>query len=310
MLPRWHKEKIDVPPYKFNIIDNTNVEDGRITTRNFKIGATYVDCVNVSVSYNKDNRPVSAKIPTLVYNEECSFKPKLLDRGEGTKVIIKTLLRYVHEQIPEISLFEFQDASTIECGTDEEQYRKRHRKPGTHAYPTVLYYFSLAFNGITWYEKHFHAYQKEGHEVYRAFVKEWLTTEEMKPDFAEFLAKANPSDKLVAELRTYYNHAKTYGEFFTSIPTNDRCRLVRSWIYGFMKDEMRHVFSDDNWVIDVTKIDESPEWSLASIKQGGLRRTLRKRSNKRSNKQKSSYYCPKGHVNTLLVCHDMGAEMN
>lgn len=132
----------------------------------------------------------------------------------------------------------------------------------------------------------------------------------MKPDFAEFLAKANPSDKLVAELRTYYNHANTYGEFFTSIPTNDRCRLVRSWIYGFMKDEMRHVFSDDNWVIDVTKMDESPEWSLASIKQGGLRRTLRKRSSKRSNKQKSSYYCPKGHVNTLLVCHDMGAEMN
>jgi len=170
MLPRRHEEIIEVPPYKFNIIDNTNVEDGRITTRNFKIGAKYVDCVNVSVQYDAHNRLVSATIPTLMYDEDCSFTQKL-DRGEGTKVIIKTLLNYVHKKIPEVTLFEFQDASSIECGTQEEKDRKSKRKKGTHAHPIALYYFSLVFNGITWYEKHFHAYKKKGHDAYRAFVK-------------------------------------------------------------------------------------------------------------------------------------------
>lgn len=63
--------------------------------------------------------------------------------------------------------------------------------------------------------------------------------------------------------------------------------------------EMRHVFSNDGWIIDVTKMDELTEWTL-NVKRG---------TRNKNTKRKSNYYCPKGHVNTALMCHDMGAEM-
>ena len=103
----------------FCIQDNiSKTEDGMIYSRNFKIGGKYEDCVNVSITYDENNKPISAKIPTLVYDEECSLSGKL-DRGEGTVAMIKTLLRYIHTKIPEITEFEFEDKSNIEIDEDE-----------------------------------------------------------------------------------------------------------------------------------------------------------------------------------------------
>ena len=276
---------IEVAPYTFHIIDNYSMEGYKIISRNFKIGG--IDCVNVSVTYDDNKNPIDAKIQTLMYDPECS-KKRQLDRGKGSVLIIKTLLQYIHNEIPSITLFEFQDASNIECGTEIEQKSKKHRKRGTHAYPVALYYFSLVFNGITWYEKHFNAYQKEGHEAYRVYINEWLTNE--KPSFIEFRRKAKPSDEIVDELRTYYDSTQTYKTFFQSIPERDRCRLLRGWIYTFMNEELKGVFSD-KWIIDVTKMDNQ-------IKEG-----------KRGTRKKKIYYCPKKRVGHLLGGYDAGAEI-
>lgn len=46
-------------------------------------------------------------------------------------------------------------------------------------------------------------------------------------------------------------------------------------------------------------MDELTEWTL-NVKRG---------TRNKNTKRKSNYYCPKGHVNTALMCHDMGAEM-
>ena len=104
--------------YKFKIIDNTLYFRDEVYSRNFKIGGTYPDCVNISVLY-KNNIPMSAVMPILLSDPECSFV-KPLDRGGGAIVMIKTLLNYVYEQLPTITHIEFDDKSSIECATEEE----------------------------------------------------------------------------------------------------------------------------------------------------------------------------------------------
>lgn len=287
-------EKI-VGKYRFHIIDNTLDNEGRVYNRNFKIGGNYEDCVNVSIKYDNEGKAISAKIPTLMYDSECSLGTPL-DRGEGSIIMIKTLLRYIHNELPGIKEFVFDDNSSIECGTEEEQHRKRHRKRGTHAVPTSLYYFSLAFNGITWYEKHFNAYQedKEIHKEYRKRVKELLKSSDIKPNFDEFLQIATPPKDILNELKILYEKSETYGEFFESIRKEDRCRLVRSWIVQFMEHYLKGVFNNKNWVIDVTKMDDKKE----NVYYGGTRKKGR---------MKKVYYCPKGRINrSSSLLYDIG----
>jgi hypothetical protein len=302
---------VNVKKYRFNIVSRplTNKE-GEIYCYNFRIGGNYADCVNISVAYDAMQRPVSAKIPTLVYDTECSLAAPL-DRGEGTIEMIKTLLRHVKEKIPEINEFVFEDKSNIEfltaiqncafasqnakCGTEEEKYQKRRRKRGTYAVPLVLYYFSIAFNGETWYEKHFNAYQKdtEMHKSYRKSVDDLLRKKEMKPEFNEFLRIAQPPTKYLDELQALYNSTTTYGEFFNSMPKTDRCRLVREWIPTFMEHYLAGVFKNSDWVIDVRTMDKKRN----NTHYGGTRKKGR---------HTKSYYCPLGRIRLSFEQKDSG----
>lgn len=289
-------EIMNVGKYKFNIIDNNlKTNEGIIYSRNFKIGGNYSDCVNVSISY-KNNNPISAKIPTLVHDDECSLSMPL-DKGEGTILMIKTLLRYIKTNIPEITEFVFEDKSNIECGTEEEKHHKRRRKRGTNAVPIALYYFSIAFNCVTWYEKHFNAYQQDKiqHIAYRERVNNLLKTEKMKPSFNDFLCIAQPPIKLLDELKYLYNNTLTYGDFFNSIPKENRCRLVREWISTFMEYYLKGVFKSTDWVINVDKMDEKQKQCI--IKKGGSRVTKKKK-----------YYCPVGRIRLSMEKKDMGAH--
>ena len=286
---------INIGKYRFNIKENIlRNREGDIYSYNFQIGGNYADCVNVSISYDATGNPVSAKIPTLVYDSECSLAAPL-DRGEGTITMIKTLLHHIKTKVPEINEFVFEDKSNIECGTEEEKHQKRRRKRGTHAVPVVLYYFSIAFNGVTWYENHFKAYQKDlaMHTAYRAQVKKLLTDEKMKPDFNEFLRIAQPPMKYLDELQTLYESAPTYGQFFSSMPKEDRCRLVREWLPTFMEHYLRGVFKNTDWVIDVRKMDKK-----RNNMYGGTR--------KKGCSNKKNYYCPKAHIRLAIEHKDTG----
>ena len=281
-------KEIVAEPYRFRVIDNTEVEHGIIYSRNFKIGGNYADCVNVSVMY-KDNQPYSAKIQTLVSDPECSLD-KPLDKGEGSILMIKTLLRYINKEIPEITQFKFEDYSNLECGTQDEKNKKRRRARGTHVFPVPLYYFSIAFNGITWYEKHFNAMYKDekSHAEYRAQIQKIMFGQKMQ--FNEFLNITTPSILLKNELQHYYENAANYHEFFTSIPKEKRCPLLRGWLNTFMLSILDNVFHHDGWIIDVTTMD---------AKKGGHRKGRKKytkyKGSKRRNKtRKDSYYCPIG----------------
>jgi len=326
--------EITVGKYRFIILDNTLEYNGRIFSRSFrsmgilnahlppaaeafegtncgalphkllvsndqlsKIGSkNYTDCVNVSVSYNSDNRPNKAHIPTLVSHRLCTTDNNL-ESGEGSILMIKTILRYIHEKIPEITNVSFEDFSKLECGTDEEKLAKQSRALGTHAYithvyPVSLFYFSLAFNGITWYEKHFNAkLDSDRYQKYREGVRIILYNKESKMDFEQFLAIATPNIEQILELKQYYEKADTYHQFFSSIPQKRRCPLVRNWIHTFMAHVLKDIFQHTDWFIDINTMDTPPI-------TGGKRNTRKK------SKKCDTYYCP----NTRIYRYDSQAD--
>jgi hypothetical protein len=189
--------------YTFQITDNTFLYEGEIYSRNFKIGGRNSDCVNVSISY-KDYIP-TAYIPYVVHDPMCSIDMPL-DSGRGTIIMIKTLLNYIHSQISTIPEVTFEDKSNIECATDYEITKNRSifRKQGSHIYPIPLYYFSIAFNGETWYENHFNARQKDHkkHSEYKMKINTLLNEPETKSaiSFLQFLQMTAPPMETTEEL--------------------------------------------------------------------------------------------------------------
>jgi hypothetical protein len=243
-------------PYKFQIIDNTlySRDNTQIYSRSFKIGGTYPDCVNFSVIY-ENNKPVDASMPFV----------RPLEKGGGAIIMIKTLLQYVYTQLPTLTHIKFDDKSNIECAT--------------YVKPMPLYYFSILFNGQTWYEKHFNATQKDEarHQQYRKRVDDFLYSPEFKANmgFDKFVSLFDKKEEEMTELYQYYNNTNNFNDFFQSIPKQHRCRLVGSWIEQFMKFILKDVFYNENWIIH-----------LPMEMSGGIR-----------NKKKTrKYYHPKGII--------------
>ena len=288
-------EEIKVGKYTFLIKDNILSYDNRIISRNFSIRGSDTIYVIVSISY-KNNEPIYASIPYLLHDPECSIDFPL-DKGKETIIMIKTLLKYIQEKIPSIKEFHFEDKSAIESASQEEIEIKKSKnmKKGTNIIPIPLYYLSIAFNGITWYEKYFNAKMKDPnkHKLYREKVNTLLYNEEIKKNtsFIEFLEYSISSPfKHENDLKPYYNKSNTFGDFFQSIPPPDRIRLVRDWIEKFMLYHLENVFSNKNWIIEVpikSYIEESIiQENTSNEKKGG----------KKSKRRTKKYYCPNGRI--------------
>jgi len=270
-------------PYKFQIIDNSLFSrDGtEIYSRNFKIGGTYPDCVNISIIY-ENNKPMDATIPILLSDPGCSFD-RALEKGGGAIIMIKTLLQYVYTQLPTLTHIKFDDKSSIECATEEEKKGQKNKKRGTYVKPIPLYYFSILFNCQTWYEKYFNATQKDEvrHRKYRTKVNEFLYSPEFKTNmhFDRFVSLFDKKEEEMTELYEYYNNANNFSDFFQSIPKQHRCRLVGPWIEQFMKFILKDVFYNENWIIHFP------------VEMSGGNNKTRNKKNKTI-----KYYLPKGII--------------
>jgi hypothetical protein len=249
-------------PYSFRIRDNTlwSSDKQTIYSRNLKIGSnTVADCINISIIY-KNGSIDYAYIPIILYDPDCS----LIDNGERSVVMIRTLLSYVSSQIPALTYVNFDDMSSIECATEEEM---------------PLYYFSIAFNGQTWYEHHFNAKQMDEtkHRAYRDTVEEFLYSSDFKEQygFDRFVSLVGKSEDEMSELSGYYTKSNTFNEFFRAIPKEHRCRLVGTWIEQFMRVILNNTFSNNNWAIPLRM-------------NGGNKRKKGRKTRK--------YYCPKGII--------------
>ena len=221
-------------PYTFQITDNTLLSrtNAEIYGRNFKIGSADPDCVEISI-INENNNPIDARM-LFLHNDGQEWS---ISNGHMYNMI-KTLLQYVYEQMPTLTHLNFDDKTHIDCAAED-------------AIP--LYYFSIIFNGQTWYEKYFNATQSnpDRHEQYRKRVAEFLYEPECKThiQFDRFASLFNKREEEMVELVEYYNHANNFNEFFQSIPEQDRCRLVGPWIQQFMKYILSDVFYSDDWII-------------------------------------------------------------
>ena len=177
--------------------------------------------------------------------------------------------------------------TSIESASYEEIQKK-----GTHIIPIPLYYFSIAFNGITWYEKHFNARieDPEKHNLYREKVDELLYSGELKQktSFIEFLRVSRPTViEIIHELESYYETSNTFNEFFQSIPSKDRIRLVHDWIKNFMMYHLKDVFSNKDWIIEVGINENVINENVINEKKGG----------RKTKRQTKKYYCPNVRIN-------------
>ena len=249
-------------PYQFQIIDNTlySRDNTQIYSRNFILEGEHPDCVNISVIY-ENNKPVYASMPILLSDTEYSFVRRAI-------LVIKILLQYISTQLPTLTHIRFYDKSSIECATEEEII--------------PLYYFSIAFNGQTWYEKHFNATQKDEvrHQEYRKKVDEFLYSPDFKANmgFDKFVSLFDKREEEMSELYQYYNNTNNFNDFFQSIPKQHRCRLVGPWIEQFMKFILKDVFYNEHWIIH-----------LPMEISGGIR-------NKKKHNKTRKYYHPKGII--------------
>ena len=221
-------------PYTFQITNNTLLSstNAEIYGRKFKIGSTYPDYVEISI-INENNKSIDARMRFLHNTgEECSIS------NDHMYYMIKTLLDYVYVHVPTLTHINFDDKTHIEYAAED-------------AIP--LYYFSIVFNGQTWYEKYFNAKQNnpDRHERYRKRVAEFLYDHEYKTHikFDRFVSLFNKREEEMVELVEYYNHANNFNDFFQSIPEQDRCRLVGPWIQQFMKYILNDVFYNEDWII-------------------------------------------------------------
>ena len=299
--------------YIFQIEENTQMRDEDILYTAIKIGGNYLDCVSIFINYN-NNKPLNANMP---HPEKCAITH--LDKGDGSRIMIKTILEYIKQNYPTIKEIKYDDMSSIECATDEELSQATNRKRGTHLHlctiktptlsavmseqgvadcafqmrngvkPMSLYNLSIAYNGQTWYEKYFGAKKVKKHEKYRERVTTLLQTK--PPHFNDFLKITRAPEKLWDELFKFYEGAKTYSDFFHSIPKPERCQLLRPWIDEFMKHYLDDVFSNSGWIIPM------------SINGGGKpRRQTRKRM--------PTFYVPDGVRLTTNYQMNLGISVN
>ena len=280
--------------YTFFITNNIERWNGVITGINYKIGGNIRDCVNISVQFD-NNVAVSASIPHAMYDEECSlYEP--LGRGEGSIIMIKTLLICIKSLHPELKKIRFDDMSSIECATRGCDGAERVVTDLEKNRSMPLYYLSIAYNGETWYEKYFRAVQEDTtkQNAYRVRVNKMLNDITEKPtEYIDFLKITKVPMNIRVELENFYTNSKTYSEFFHLIPEQDRCRLLSPWIKEFMNYYLKGVFSNFDWEIQ-----------LSNIRCGSLSKTRKKQ-----NKSEQKYYCPNGFKRNMNYLKDIGANV-
>ena len=267
-------ETIRAGKYTFSVDENKLVYADRIISHTFKIGGSYNDCISISYTYN-NNIPVSAKINFVQYEPECAIENNL-EKGGGTAIMLKSILRHVYKKIPQVTAFTFEDMSHIDC-VEKDLTKQPPRKPQR---PLSLAYLSIAYNSSTWYEKYFDAEMTDAtkYEEYRTAVK-FLTNPKDKIDFISFLQVAKPPEGQIEYLKGLYEKVSTYRAFFEAIPFDDRCELLRPWLKTFIESSLGNKYSPYNWKINVL----SPK--IQNSMMGGAKRRRGGGTVKRKNRE-------------------------
>ena len=253
------KIKNEIMRYGDRIMSHT-ITIGNTTSKDVALeptivgGGDYDKCATVSYKYN-GKTPISASLPYLLYEPECTIGSDL-ERSGGTVQMIKTLLNYAYKKVPDIHIFEFDDMSKIECvGKDLSL-----KPPRKLREPIDLYYFSIAYHDMTWYELNFNAkmIDKSKYEKYRNSLEFLKNKEEKNKILAlDFLQSINCPVDHVDYLKEKYEKTETFRDFFKSIPRDDRCKYLQHWITPFMENYLKKYFFNKGWEIDILDMESN-----------------------------------------------------
>ena len=246
-----------------DITEKKYTYDGAHFSSTFTINTSSHDKISINIRYNKEQQPDDASIYPLDDPADPEDVPS--DGGASSVILLRALIRYIHQLFPSITHVQFEDQSVV--------YPED---------PLPLRYFWIAFGGETWFETHFHAiYQsEEAHDKYRQRVDTFLATP--TPPFHDFLRHLLPiiphSDRLwenkplFQEVEQLYAKATTYKELFDSIPKERRCEHARIWVIYLVEGHVKYVMDRMGWRIDVTSLPESqPDDSSLQIQRDGGR---------------------------------------
>jgi len=229
--------------YTFQISDNICIYASQIYGRTINIFAIDDDMCGIEllVTYNINDLPCSLSIRRFYGLQHFfSFNTPNSVEYDYCIAMILVLLEYVRNKIPTLTEVNFKDTFYVETN-------------GRQQIPH--YYFSIAFNGKTWFEHYFNARHTniDMHCKYRNAVNILLRLPETKSNitFFRFLEICAPPMDIIDELQIYYERSDTFGYFFESIPNIDRVRLVCDWIYRFMRWGVSDSFDKNEWVIEL-----------------------------------------------------------
>mgnify|MGYP001159311140 CR=1 FL=1 len=267
-----HEESVQIKKgkYVFTLKNRINTYENIIMSHAFYIGGVE-DCIDLNINY-KNNVPVSAHLIQVEYSSKCEMHANL-DKGGGTRIMLYTLFEYLHNKFPDMKDIYFEDMSRIDCATiTEKENKSRFLRGRSLVKPIDLCRFSIAFNGVTWYEKYFDAKLSDpvAHAKYREEVNKLLAH---KPTIEELQLKPGETfEQIVGIYRD--NENLTFKELCNKIPPEDRCLHARVWLIQYVSKILGNNFNHNGWVIKLP---------LNEVQRGGTR-----------NRQSRKYYCPKG----------------
>ena len=272
-----------------------------IISKNFsgyfiKIGGTYNCCLEIQYKPS-DN---TAKIIQIKSERECGLI-KFLEEGD-TVPMIKASLQSIASIFP-IKQFDFDDGSSIECG----EKNMNSKPPRRTIKPLSLLHLSIALSGLTWYEKYFNAKMNPiNRDIYKKCIETYMTSPMIPYD--TFKMKYLEYEKQSIALEPYYLAAKSYPEFFTSVPKNRRCELFFNWVPTFINSYFNSVNLFNNWYINIDDMPTIPIEILGSKLPEGYKGGRRNRTIKNSKRKKNTIVFSNDRnafLNCLVAHHDM-----
>jgi hypothetical protein len=264
---------VTTPRYKFNVT---------ISTRDYRVYKQYTvfvggkskGCVVITLGSPPTNSRYASMVSNAAQIPSCSVD-KLLERGEGTKYMMKLALRLIKDNVfaaygYEFSCesertFELTDRSSFPCGD----------------YSISLAHVSVALYGQTWYEKHFGAKLKDDsmRERYNDAVGA-MSKQEHKRPFIEFMGLYGYSvaKEHLKVFESLYTKADTYQAFFRALRedaslSSDYCTILQGFVSDFVNGEMGGVnLLNQTWTIQnvpsidmtrvlVSKLDKPPAYT-------------------------------------------------
>jgi hypothetical protein len=259
-------------------------------THVLNIGGKYNKCVNITANINGSK--THAYIDHIQSEPECTLDT-ILENSQASEMI-RASIQFCKHMYPELTTIELSDASNIECGI---------KAPRKRVKPFSLPHLSIATNKQTWYEKHFGAKYKFKSLQEKYVLNKLNLDKPIDVSFDEFAKMNILSEYQRTKLESYYNSAKSWYDFFISVPKEERCELFFNWLSTFINMIIDNSFNMDGWAIDYDSMEKTEISHIKETSGLTLNGGSHKKRSTRKNGSKSGFilrHIKKGHSYTVL----------